>query len=168
MKLEDLSRREQELYRCACPPENPCRPEHCAQFRTYYDAIFAGKTHEQALRAVDPDQLLCRDCRVKPPGRFRRLWTFAKACWRHVRNGLPNASPADQEHRRAICRSNQCGEYNAKDDACNKCTCKLAAGVISKTAWAQETCPLKPPKWGPVKGETVWARAWRRLRGASL
>lgn len=52
MKLEDLTIREQELYRCECPPERPCRNEDCAQFKAYYDALFAGQSKEEAEAAA--------------------------------------------------------------------------------------------------------------------
>jgi hypothetical protein len=47
------------------------------------------------------------------------------------------------ERRYALCRSNECGQYDSAQDRCIKCGC--VANL--KTRLATEHCPLDPPKW---------------------
>lgn len=48
-----------------------------------------------------------------------------------------------QNARLALCRG--CEHY--LNGRCRKCGCRVA-GIVAKTAWATERCPLSPPKWG--------------------
>lgn len=81
------------------------------------------------------------------PGLLRRAANFARAVVAHVVAGGPTAPPDVQAERLAICRSNDCGFYR-EGDRCGHggCGCFLA----TKTAWAEQACPLIVPKWRPV------------------
>jgi len=54
MRLEDLKGRDRELYTGDCPPERAefCKPEMVAPHRAYFDALFAGKSDEEARAAA--------------------------------------------------------------------------------------------------------------------
>jgi len=54
MTIDDLLPRQRELYECRCPPgrEN-CSQDHCAPYRAYYDALFAGKSEDEARAAAE-------------------------------------------------------------------------------------------------------------------
>jgi hypothetical protein len=82
------------------------------------------------------------------PGLFERVATFAGAVAQHVAAGGPKASPEQVEARLAICRG--CEFYEAERVRCLKCGCYLAGDLMGKTSWAEQSCPLDPPKWGPV------------------
>lgn len=83
-----------------------------------------------------------------PPGLLRRAANFVQAAARHVQAGFPQAPPAAAAARLATCRADTCGFYDAAGDRCmhSGCGCYLAI----KTAWADASCPLDPPLWGPV------------------
>ena len=93
---------------------------------------------------------------------IQRARRFFYALKLHIRAGLPTALPADQDTRRSIC--DPCDYRNHEKDECKKCSCSLGGGekrILSKIAWAGEKCLVG--KWGPVKGETIWQRAFRWL-----
>lgn len=48
------------------------------------------------------------------------------------------------EERLSICRA--CEMFNHKTQQCTLCTCYMPVKVHLSTA----SCPLKPPKWGPI------------------
>jgi hypothetical protein len=52
--------------------------------------------------------------------------------------GDPEMPPEEVVRRRAICRSNACGEYLDYDDRCAQCGCN----VEKKIAWRTASCPL--------------------------
>lgn len=161
-----MTQRTWEICADRCPPENPCLPPNDSES---YRKLWEGPKGKEIAAAVNY---------VPPPPRWwYRYWTFTRALWRHVRHGLPTASPADRAARWAICEP--C-EYRDRDkNQCRQCGCSLPPGqMLSKIAWAGESCPLlgkrAGPWWGPVAGEKVWTRAARWLqeketmRGASL
>ena len=122
---------------------------------------------------VSPDGVPGDICRFKcpyvdhtadsPPRTSRRrlaqVLRFARALVRHLVHGLPTASPTDQAARWAICQP--CPQ-RSPDNTCGKCGCQLKGALLNKLAFARERCPID--KWGPVKGEKLWARAWRWVR----
>jgi hypothetical protein len=89
--------------------------------------------------------ILGKEIPVQEPSIFQKIKNFGKAAAQHIIKGMPTASPEQQEARLVICR--KC-EYDL-EGTCGVCGCNLKL----KTQWAEQSCPLNPPKWGPVKPE---------------
>lgn len=109
-----------------------------------------------------------RRLQMPPPGRWQRARCFLVALWRHLRQGMPQASPEDQARRLAIC--SKCQWFDAQLNSCRQCGCKLRhqpGSLADKIGWAAERCPLfgnRPgPWWGPVAGEKIWRRLARHV-----
>lgn len=84
------------------------------------------------------------------PGFFQMAANFAGAVMQHAREGFRHAPPEVQEQRLAICRANTCGFYGEGDRCLHSgCGCFLT----TKIDWADQSCPLDPPLWGPVEAE---------------
>lgn len=108
-------------------------------------------------RAAQPGEHAFRDMLVKhakakagAPGLFQQSMNFARSVAGHLAAGAPIATPEQQDARLAICRANTCGFHFLDDndwDRCGECGCVLAV----KTTWAESSCPLDPPRWGPVE-----------------
>lgn len=83
------------------------------------------------------------------PSLARQAVNFTRAAVRHVAAGRPKASDEVKAARLAICR--ECEFYVPETIRCRAagCGCYLAV----KTGWAAQSCPLDPPKWGPVAGQ---------------
>jgi hypothetical protein len=81
------------------------------------------------------------------PGLVRQAVNLAGAVVQHVVAGAPPASEEERERRLAICRANTCGFYREIDRCAHaKCGCHLEI----KASWADQRCPLDPPRWGPI------------------
>lgn len=81
----------------------------------------------------------------RPPSLIQKVINFAGAVLNHVISGK-RADPKQIEARIEIC--NKC-EYQKPEGICSICSCVLRL----KTAMAEQSCPLKPPKWGPVTSQ---------------
>jgi hypothetical protein len=88
-----------------------------------------------SLPATNPD-----GPKIAPPGIVRQAINFAGAVLNHVLSGEA-ASPELQAERLAICGA--C-EHDV-DGWCQVCGCNLSV----KVSFAEQRCPLEPPKWGP-------------------
>lgn len=64
---------------------------------------------------------------------------LARKCWRIITRQPLFTDEAEQEARRAVCRS--CERHSGGQ--CEICTCF----VELKTMWVDEFCPADPPKW---------------------
>jgi hypothetical protein len=85
---------------------------------------------------------------VEPPTLLRKVTNFAKAITKHTISGFSTVSSEIQTARLSICRG--CIEYFDSEKLICKhkdCGCYLPV----KTSWASQSCPLSPPKWGPVQ-----------------
>ncbi len=71
----------------------------------------------------------------------RRGAKFAVAAAKHVAAGSPTVSAEVQAHRIALCQV--CEHFDAQGRECKVCECLLDV----KTTWADQRCPLDPPKW---------------------
>ncbi len=80
---------------------------------------------------------------IEGPSPGRKALNLAKAIAKHVAAGLPRASDDVIQDRLAICHA--CEHYD--EGICNVCGCRLDV----KTSWADQSCPLDPPKWGAVQ-----------------
>ena len=80
------------------------------------------------------------------PGLLAKAVNFAASAAAHVAAGLPRASQEEIERRFSLCKS--CDRFDGR--ACTLCGCpiKRESKMISKLAWANESCPIG--KWGPV------------------
>lgn len=63
----------------------------------------------------------------------------------HVLAGQPKASETIKAARLAICAT--CD--NHVDGRCRACRCS-DSGLAIKAGWADASCPLNPPRWGPA------------------
>lgn len=148
-----------ERWTCQCPPERPCDEVTCAKWRLALESSVE-KRRPLTPEGHHPDAQRPRWVKV------RRLLRFAWAMLKHAAAGWPKIRPEDQAARRAVCLP--CTHRDKETDQCTKCRCNTGAGkrhLIEKTAIPGEQCPVygkeEGPWWGPVKGETVWARLWR-------
>lgn len=89
--------------------------------------------------------------KAEPPPMLERAASFVGAVLKHVAAGAPAAGEELKEARLAICRSNRCGRYagDSAGPACLACGCG-ARGLATKAGWADQSCPLDPPLWGPA------------------
>lgn len=87
------------------------------------------------------------------PGLANQAWNLTRAVGRagvaFLRTGHLRATDEQREARLAICR--QCDRYDAEQVRCRECGCYLP----EKTSWISESCPLTPPRWGPILPEAV-------------
>lgn len=67
---------------------------------------------------------------------------FATAVAAHVATGGRGVTPGELAERLAICGG--CEFFQG--GRCSKCGC----GLWMKANWAEQSCPLDPPKWGPI------------------
>ena len=102
-------------------------------------------TIDDCTNCVTEAGLLGKELPVQPPSVYQKIKNFGKAAAVHIIKGMPTASPEQQEARLVICR--ECPYDN--NGTCGVCGCDLKL----KTKWAEQACPLSPPKWGPVKPE---------------
>lgn len=81
---------------------------------------------------------------LKPPSFAHQVASFAGAAVKHLFTGA-KAPDEIKAIRLMICGG--C-ELN-KDGQCQACGCP-EKGVELRASWAEQSCPLDPPKWGPV------------------
>lgn len=98
---------------------------------------------------VTVDETHPRYPRPKPgdgPSLLQKTRNFATSAAAHVAAGMPRASQEEIERRFSLCKS--CDRFDGR--ACTLCGCpiKRESKMISKLAWANESCPIG--KWGPV------------------
>lgn len=81
----------------------------------------------------------------KGPSFLQKAVNFAGAAAKHVMCGSRSVPDEVAEQRLAICK--ECEFFSAEDVTCRhkKCGCKM----VIKATWADQKCPLDPPKWGP-------------------
>lgn len=86
--------------------------------------------------------------KTKPPSLLRKAANFGVAAISHAMKGNPTCTQEQIDARLAICAT--C-EDNVNGE-CRECGCPLVRERIylSKVAWADQSCPKKPPKWGPI------------------
>lgn len=81
---------------------------------------------------------------------FHKASNFIVAASCHAAAGAPQCSKEEIDRRFAICQTNECGFFDGS--ACAKCGCKVSRvkRFLSKLAWADQSCPDTPPRWGPI------------------
>lgn len=79
---------------------------------------------------------------------FKQAKTFVKSMVRHAVSGT-TLTDEQAESRLKICQTNQCGFYEESNlgPRCGSCGCFLAI----KSKMSLESCPLDPPRWGPME-----------------
>jgi hypothetical protein len=82
---------------------------------------------------------------VHSPGIARKLLNFAVAAVQHVAAGAPMATAEAKTERLGICQA--CEHF--ENGGCKLCGCSMDM----KAGWADSSCPLDSPKWGPVASE---------------
>lgn len=80
------------------------------------------------------------------PGLVTKAANFAASAAAHVAAGMPRATDEQVAARFAICQ----GCEHLQAGKCAQCGCPIVRErrLISKLAWAGESCPVG--KWGPV------------------
>lgn len=78
------------------------------------------------------------------PGILRQILNFGMAVVHHAAQGMPMATEEQKNARMAVCRA--CEWFDGDKGGCRKCGCSMDM----KAGWADRSCPLDPPKWGPV------------------
>lgn len=154
-----------ELCSGNCTAQRPCPGDMSLIYRALWDSIYGGWYNWIWWRVWwAPRQWFSRTS-------VKRYLTFAQAALSYVLAGFPCATDAEVTFRRATC--DPCFWRDKEKDQCTQCGCHLGGKkeLVAKLAWATEQCPLYDPVkrpgeyWGPVKGETLWRRWWRRLAG---
>jgi hypothetical protein len=133
--------------RCPLPPDEPCMGViDRANFGYFCDWAAHGTAHQR--------QHIVGRSRASPvalgppsgPGLWQKAANLAGAVMQHVATGMQQASSEVAAERLAICRTNVCGYYGVGDRCLHSgCGCFLTV----KTGWADSSCPLEPPLWGP-------------------
>lgn len=118
-----------------------------APFRSTRD-IEAAVASERA--SVLPQSDIQPSPQTAPPSLLQKAANFATSAAAHVAAGMPQCTQEQIDQRFSICRA--CELFDGK--ACTKCGCPVVREkqFVSKLSWANESCPLTPPKWGPVTG----------------
>lgn len=130
-----MTHRREKCGRCTIAGDAPCRGQINARVCTLMDP-----TSPEHRPGYDPTW--------KPPSLVAQASSFVGAVVRHVVSGS-KAPPEVAAARLAICESNACGFFAG--GGCGACGCG-ERGVALKASWAESTCPLDPPLWGPVPG----------------
>lgn len=129
---------------CPVDPEKSCLGVDAPEVFGHYCSL------AEAGKPIDLKMIVGRSA-IGPtdgPGLARKLRNLAAATAGHVAAGLPAASDEVRTARLAICREDRCGLYLAGDRCRHpECGCYLAV----KVGWAEQSCPLTPPLWGPVE-----------------
>jgi hypothetical protein len=70
---------------------------------------------------------------------------FARAAVAHALGGFQTVSDEERARRLSICQA--CPHY--VNEGCNKCGCPMPSkeALLDKLRWAEQHCPLVPPKW---------------------
>lgn len=116
-----------------------------------HDAICLGQLNLRICQRHDPSRAAEFATPPAGPGLVRMAANFAGAVVQHAEAGFPKASAEVQAERLATCRRNACGFYDGGGDRClhGSCGCYLPW----KVSFADQSCPLDPPLWGPVPPE---------------
>lgn len=77
----------------------------------------------------------------KLPPISRRVKNFAKAVYTHVKSGSKQVD--DKVYLKRMRECLKCPHLVRKSKACSICGCY----VHTKTRWAEQECPDKPPRW---------------------
>lgn len=96
--------------------------------------------------SIRTENLPCDTC-IKP-SLWQRGQNFTKAWIDHVRQGMPVVSEVIYKQRLSLCLA--C-EHLDKDKICTRPEC--GCPVERKNWWAEQRCPLDPPKWDVYKQE---------------
>jgi hypothetical protein len=112
------------------------------EFAQSEDPVKVRHVVERSAIGVDP----------QPPGMIARTASLAVAVVAHIATGMHRVDDAVRDARLAICQTNECGHYRTEEGApaCLACGCGRR-GLEIKAGWAEQQCPLDPPRWGPVE-----------------
>lgn len=80
------------------------------------------------------------------PGFLQKLANFTMAVASHVAAGMPLATTEQKNARLVICQA--CEHF--ENGGCWKCGCSMDM----KAGWTDQSCPLEPPKWGPLPADS--------------
>jgi len=116
-------------HRRFCDLADPDHPDHQPAYRR----MLADEPEPDPAPPLVPPPM---------PGIVRQVMNFAVAATTHVATGAKIASEKERQDRLEICGA--CDRHQA--GRCAACGCL----VVVKTSWAEQRCPLDPPKWGPV------------------
>ena len=93
-----------------------------------------------------PIRRQCTAASVPPVPLFKKAINFAASAAKHFAAGAPRCTDEQIASRHDICLG--CEHYQG--GACTQCGCPVSRekNLISKLAWADQSCPVG--KWGPV------------------
>ncbi len=151
---------EHKDYKCECSVPGFCSRHKKEKNNALFAICKEESTRGQRYRKLFDQQagLLPQD---PPPAHhislFSKSVNFASAMTKHAWHGFPVASEKDYQKRVEICES--CEFYTKAEATCSQCGCRIARDpnnqlVPAKAMFAEAQCPLEPPKWLPVIGES--------------
>jgi hypothetical protein len=124
---------------CPVPPGSVCLGNTDPRFAHFCGMAGSGDPVQVA-------HVVNRSAMGSGPSLVERAVNFVVATTDHVIAGMPETSPEEKARRLEICRG--CDYFEPASARC------LAAGcgcyLELKAGWADQGCPLEPPKWGPV------------------
>lgn len=82
-----------------------------------------------------------RETPRKSPPLYIKAFNFLSALSAHAIAGFPVVSPEQYKKRLDICLG--CEYKHPTQNECTECGCPIE----EKAAWAEQSCPLKNPKW---------------------
>jgi hypothetical protein len=98
------------------------------------------------ILSTSPDHIPGFDPVLRPPSMPSKIVEFIGAAAVHLFSGQPVVTPEIKAARLAICATCE----NHRDGHCQACGCP-DSGLEVKAGWAEQRCPLEPPRWGPVE-----------------
>jgi hypothetical protein len=123
-------------------PKNP-RPEKRRHPVTHSKYVTYNAERQAKQAQLQADAKLGAEA-IGEPSLWKKGSHYAKALAKWWRASRPVRSEEEAARCEEICRSNQCGLFDAEAVACKKCGCKVSAArwaIASKTRMATEVCP---------------------------
>jgi hypothetical protein len=118
-----------------CPGENAL--VICEQIRS-------GNTNNPYVRLIS-DFLGGKE--ITPPNIIKKAINYTSSLYKHWTLGKPAVVESVYQNRLLICKDcDFCDKKSEEEWECKVCGCPLQ----DKAAWADQNCPLIPPKWDVV------------------
>lgn len=124
---------------CPAPDGLPCHA-------TAGECRRAARPGEDAFRAILARHATVRAEQAEAPGLAARALGYIGALARHAALGSPEVDAETAAARLATCQT--CPYFTPDGAICRApgCGCRMEI----KATWADASCPLDPPRWGPA------------------